>query len=40
LIHLNSSLVIRAAETVEFLAKALGQGAGARGDLIWLVPEK
>jgi 23S rRNA (adenine2030-N6)-methyltransferase len=29
-----------AAETVEFLAKALAQGRGARGDLIWLVPEK
>lgn len=29
-----------AAETVEFLAKVLAQGRGARGDLIWLVPEK
>ena len=29
-----------AAETVEFLAKVLAQGNGARGDLIWLVPEK
>lgn len=29
-----------AAETVEFLAKALAQGPGARGDLIWLVREK
>jgi 23S rRNA (adenine2030-N6)-methyltransferase len=29
-----------AAETVEFLAKVLAQGPGARGDLIWLVREK
>jgi 23S rRNA (adenine2030-N6)-methyltransferase len=29
-----------AAETVEFLAKVLAQGRGARGDLIWLVAEK
>lgn len=29
-----------AAATVEFLAKVLGQGRGARGDLIWLVAEK
>lgn len=29
-----------AAETVEFLANVLAQGRGARGDLIWLVPEK
>jgi len=29
-----------AAEAVEFLATVLAQGRGARGDLIWLVPEK
>jgi len=29
-----------AAETVEFLAKVLAQGRGARGDVIWLVAEK
>ncbi len=29
-----------AAETVEFLAKVLAQGRGARGDLIWVVAEK
>ena len=29
-----------AAATVEFLAKVLGLGGGARGDLIWLVAEK
>jgi 23S rRNA (adenine2030-N6)-methyltransferase len=28
-----------AAATVEYLAKVLGQGAGARGDLIWLARE-